>query len=82
MTYTVKEAKDKLSKLIRLAENGSPQIIRRYEKNVAVVVSIEDWEQINGRRKDLVEFIEDSQLDEIIPFLERRDDPPRAFELE
>ncbi|MGI8544878.1 MAG: type II toxin-antitoxin system Phd/YefM family antitoxin [Aridibacter sp.] len=82
MTYTVKEAKDKLSKIIRLAENGSPQIIRRYEKNVAVVVSIEDWEQINGRRKDLVEFIEDSQLDEIIPFLERRDDLPRDFELE
>ncbi len=82
MTYTVKEAKDKLSKIIRLAENGSPQIIRRYEKNVAVVVSIEDWEQINGRRKDLVEFIEDSQLDEIIPFLERRDDLPRDFEIE
>jgi prevent-host-death family protein len=82
MTYTVKEAKDKLSKIIRLAENGSPQVIRRYEKNVAVVVSIEDWEQINGRRKDLVEFIEDSQLDEIIPFLKRRDDLPRDFELE
>lgn len=82
MTYTVKEAKDKLSKIIRLAESGSPQVIRRYEKNVAVVVSIEDWEKLSGKRKDLVEFIEDSELNEIIPFLERSDDPPRNFELE
>ncbi|HCA59675.1 MAG TPA: hypothetical protein DEP46_17030 [Blastocatellia bacterium] len=41
MTYTVKEAKDKLSSLIRLAEKGQPQIIKRHETDVAAVGSVE-----------------------------------------
>ena len=45
MSYNVKEAKNNLSSLIRLAEKGQPQIIRRHDKEVAVIVSMEDWKK-------------------------------------
>lgn len=83
MSHTVKEAKDKLSSLIRLAEKGEPQIIRRNDTEVAVVVSIEDWKKLNGKKESFVEFLRKSPLDEIIPFLERDDnDFPREVSFE
>lgn len=82
MSHNVKEAKNNLSSLIRLAEKGEPQIIRRNEKEVAVVVSIEDWKRLNGKKESLVEFLRKSPLDEIIPYLERNDDPVREVSFE
>jgi prevent-host-death family protein len=77
MSHTVKDAKNNLSGLIRLAEKGEPQIIRRNDTEVAVVVSIEEWKKLNGKKESLVEFLQKSPLDEIIPYLERSDDPVR-----
>ncbi|MEJ7700561.1 MAG: type II toxin-antitoxin system Phd/YefM family antitoxin [Pyrinomonadaceae bacterium] len=71
MSHTVKDAKNNLSGLIRLAEKGEPQIIRRNDTEVAVVVSISDWQKMNGEKESLVEFLQKSSLDEIIPYLER-----------
>ena len=82
MSHTVKDAKNNLSGLIRLAEKGEPQVIRRHDTEVAVVVSIEDWKKINGEKESLVEFLRKSPLDEIIPYLERRDDPVREVTFE
>lgn len=62
MSHTVKEAKNNLSGLIRLAEKGEPQIIRRNETEVAVVVSIADWKKMNGKRLSLVEILRTSPL--------------------
>jgi prevent-host-death family protein len=50
MTYNVKEAKNNLSSLIRLAEKGQPQIIKRHDKEVAVVVSIGDGTKQPAKR--------------------------------
>lgn len=82
MSHTVKEAKNNLSSLIRLAEKGEPQVIRRNDKEVAVVVSIEDWKKMSGERESLVEFLRKSPLDEIIPYLERNEDAPREVSFE
>lgn len=82
MSHTVKDAKNNLSELIRLAEQGEPQIIRRREREVAVVISIADWEKNGGERESLVEFLQKSPLDEIIPYLERKDDPAREVSFE
>jgi hypothetical protein len=49
---------------------------------VAVVVSIDDWKKMNGKKESLVEFLQKSPLDEIIPYLERRDDPVREVSFE
>jgi len=82
MSHTVKEAKNNLSGLIRLAEKGEPQVIRRHDIEVAVVVSIADWQKMNGTKESLVEFLQKSSLDEIIPFLDRPDDLPREVSFE
>jgi prevent-host-death family protein len=82
MSHTVKDAKNNLSSLIRLAEKGEPQIIRRNDTEVAVVVSIDDWKKLNGKKESLVEFLQKSPLDEIIPYLERSDDPVREVSFE
>ena len=82
MSHSVKDAKNNLSSLIRLAEKGEPQVIRRNEREVAVVVSIEDWKKLNGKQESLVEFLRQSPLDEIIPYLERSEDLPREVSFE
>jgi prevent-host-death family protein len=82
MSHTVKEAKNNLSNLIRLAEKGEPQIIRRNDMEVAIVVSISDWRKMRGEKESLVEFLQKSPLDEIIPFLERQEDLPREVSFE
>lgn len=79
MSHTVKEAKNNLSGLIRLAEKGEPQVIRRNDREVAVVVSIEDWKKLNGKKQSLVELLRSSPLVGEELDLTRQEDPPREF---
>ena len=79
MSHNVKEAKNNLSSLIRLAEKGEPQIIRRNEREVAVVVSIEDWKKLNGKKQSLVELLRSSPLVGEELDLTRQEDYPREF---
>lgn len=82
MSYNVKEAKNNLSSIIRLAEKGQPQVIKRHDKDVAVVVSIEDWKKARGKEETFLEFLQRSELREILPYLERSDEPVRDFSFE
>ena len=83
MSHNVKEAKNNLSSLIRLAEKGQPQVIRRHERDVAVVVSIEDWKRMNGKQETLLEFLQSSPLDSILSDLDNRpQDLPREISFE
>lgn len=78
MSYNVKEAKDNLSSLIRLAEKGQPQVIKRHDKDVAVVVSIEDWKKVNkGSEKTLLEVLQSCPVDLNELDLSRPSDFPR-----
>jgi prevent-host-death family protein len=79
MTHTVKDAKNNLSSLIRLAEKGEPQIIRRNDTEVAVVISIDEWRKINGKKQSLFEFLRSCPVgfDELD--LTRQEDYPREF---
>jgi prevent-host-death family protein len=79
MSHTVKDAKNNLSGLIRLAEKGEPQIIRRNDREVAVVVSIEDWKKLNGKRQSLVELLRSSPLVGEELDLTRQEDYPREI---
>lgn len=80
MSHNVKEAKNNLSSLIRLAEKGQPQVIRRHDKDVAVVVSIEDWRKSGGKQESLLEFLQNSPLDLILDDLDNRSQElPRDF---
>ena len=80
MSHNVKDAKNNLSNIIRLAEKGQPQIIRRHDKDVAVVVSIEDWKKAGGKEQTLLEFLQDSPLRLILDDLDNRSQElPRDF---
>ena len=80
-TYSVKDAKDNLSELIRLAESGKPQIIKRHDTEVAVVVSINDWKRAKGKRPTLVEVLRNSPLVGLDLDFSRQDDLPREIDL-
>lgn len=81
MTYSVKDAKDNLSEIIRLAESGRPQIIKRHDTEVAVVVSINEWRRSRGKRKTLVEVLRSSPLVGMGLDFERASDMPREIDL-
>lgn len=83
MSHNVKEAKNNFSSLIRLAEKGQPQVIRRHDKEVAVVVSIDEWKKLHGEEESILELFQRSGLREILPYLEDRpSDPPRDISFE
>lgn len=81
MVYSVKDAKDNLSEIIRLAESGKPQIIKRHETEVAVVVSINDWKRAKGKRPTLVEILRNSPLVGLDLDFSRPEDFPRDIDL-
>ncbi len=80
ISHTVKDAKNNLSSIIRLAEKGQPQVIKRHDKDVAVVMSIEDWKRAGGKQESLLEFLQNSPLGLILDDLDNRSqEPPRDF---
>ena len=83
MSHTVKDAKNNLSSLIRLAEKGEPQVIRRHDNDVAVVLSIEDWRRAGGgqKKKSLLDVLRSCPADLTELDLGRQGDPPRDLEL-
>jgi prevent-host-death family protein len=81
MPHSVKEAKDNLSELIRLAESGKPQVIKRHETEVAVVVSIRDWKRAKGQRPTLFEVLLNSPLVGLDLDFSREDEIPRDIDL-
>ena len=83
MSHNVKEAKNNLSSIIRLAEKGQPQVIRRHARDVAVVVSIDEWKKLRGEEETVLELFQRSGLREILPYLEDRpQDLPRDISFE
>lgn len=61
-TWTVAEAKAKLSELIERARSRGPQIITRNGRKAVVVVSIEEWAGKRKRVGNLAEFFAASPL--------------------
>ena len=80
MIYSVKEAKDRFSEVIKAAENGQPQIIRLRDKEVAIVISIEDWKRCSGQAQNLVEVLRSSPLVGCDLDFSRQQDYPRDVE--
>jgi prevent-host-death family protein len=61
-TWTVAEAKAKLSEVIEQARSGGPQAITRNGRKAVVVVAVEEWERKTKRRGNLAEFFAASPL--------------------
>lgn len=51
MSYTIAEAKANWDSLLSKAEQGQPQVIMRRKREVAMVVSIDDWHEMVGHQE-------------------------------
>lgn len=59
--WQLQQAKAKLTQLINQAKN-EPQVISRHGVNETVVISIEKYEQLIGKKENLVSFLKKSPL--------------------
>ena len=75
-TWTLANAKARLSEVVDRAQTG-PQIITRHGKPNAVVVSVEEWARKTARKGTLAEFLLASPLRDAELELERMRDEPR-----
>jgi len=76
-TWSVAEAKARLSELLDLALNDGPQAITRRGREIAVVVSTEEWHRKTSRSGSLAEFLAGSPLRGSDLDIERVDAPAR-----
>jgi prevent-host-death family protein len=76
-TWTLAEAKARLSEVVDHAQ-ASPQTITRNGKPSAVIVSAEEWARKTARKGTLAEFLLASPLRGADLELERQRDPPRG----
>lgn len=61
-SWTVAEAKAKLSELIESAHKSGPQTITRNGRRAVVVVDAEEWDKKTRRTGNLAEFLAASPL--------------------
>ncbi len=76
-TWTVAQAKAKLSEILDQALAQGPQTITRSGRTTAVLVSAEEWERKTRRTGNLAEFFAASPLPGSDLAVERLRDEPR-----
>ena len=80
-SWTVAEAKAKLSEVIDRSRTDGPQTITRHGQIAAVLVSFEEWERKTKRIGTLAEFFAASPLPDSELVVERSPEKPREIEL-
>ena len=80
-SWTVAEAKAKLSEVIDRAQSEGPQTITRRGRNAVVVVSADEWERKTKRKGTLADFLAASPLRGSGLEIERPKDLPREIDL-
>ena len=80
-SWTVAEAKAKLSEVINRAQSDGPQLITRKGKKAVMVVDAEDWERRIRRKGTLADFFAASPLRGSGIEIERSEDLPREIDL-
>jgi len=79
--WSVADAKARLSELLDRAINSGPQAITRRGRQIAIVVSAEEWHKKSSRSGSLAEFLAASPLRDSGLVIERVDLPARDVEL-
>ena len=80
-TWTVADAKAKLSEVIDLARSSGPQTITRNGRMAVVVIAAEEWERKTKRTGSLAEFFAASPLRGSQVKIKRLKDRPRKLDL-
>jgi len=79
--WQLQEAKNRLSELVRKAQNEGPQVITLHGSDAAVVVSARDYHRLARRKGKLVDFFRKSPLVGVQLSLTRSRDTGRTIEL-
>ena len=79
--WALQDAKNRLSAVVEEARAIGPQTITRHGKEVAVVVSIEDFRRLTLPQGDLVSFLGGSPLHGLDIDVSRSPDSGRRVEL-
>ncbi len=80
-SWTVADAKARLSEVIETARREGPQTITKNGRSTAVLVSVEEWERKTARSGSLAEFLLNSPLRGADLDLERPQDDAREIDL-
>jgi prevent-host-death family protein len=80
-SWTLADAKARLSQVVDNALKKGPQVITRHGRKAVVVVSAEEWERRTQRKGTLADFFAASPLRDSGLEIERSQDPPREIDL-
>lgn len=79
--WQLQEAKNKFSKLVKLARQDGPQIVTKHGQETAVLLSIDDYRRLVRPETGLVQFFQKSPLSDAELDLTRSKEIARDIEL-
>lgn len=85
--WQLQEAKQRFSEVVRRSEDEGPQVVTRHGREVAVVVSADEYRRLarrGARKRDFKHFLLSPPFfeDDVIDLIHRPRDLPREIELE
>lgn len=80
-SWTLADAKARLSEVVDNALKKGPQVITRRGRKAVVVVAAEEWERRTQRKGTLADFFAASPLRDSDLEVERSQDGPREIDL-
>ena len=81
MRWQLQEAKQRFSRLVQCALNEGPQVVTRQGEEVVVVLSIDEYCWLAGKKMSLAEFLPADGPDFSLLEIVRSKDLPREPEL-
>jgi antitoxin Phd len=81
MQWQLQQAKNQLSRVVQAAQEEGPQVITVHGKEMAVLLSIEEYLRLGAQKENLADFLRDSPLQGSGLVIERDCDPGREIEL-
>lgn len=78
MNWHLQDAKNNFSKLVREAIKNGPQTVTLRGEPAAVVLSVEDYDRLKGKKPSLAEFILSGPAwdDDIVELINQRSKTP------
>ena len=79
--WQLQEAKARFSELVNEVEHGEYQIITKNGHEVAIIISKEEFENLQKPKNTLLDFFSEAPYPEVDLDLERKDDLGREIDL-
>jgi len=79
--WTLQDAKNRFSELVRHVFSDGPQVVTRSGTDAVVVISATDYERLTGPTESLLAFLQGSPLADVDLAIDRPHDSGRVVEL-